>query len=102
MNVPEEIYKMILDNLHITYTPDDSTERRISNEIESGIDFIRKYCDKNADCSPGTDFGQMLCEYVLRAESGDLETFKKDYSEEIVGAKIEADVKEYAEAMGYA
>ena len=44
----------------------------------------------------------MLCEYVLRAESGDLETFKKDYSEEIVGAKIEADVKEYAEAMGYA
>ena len=61
--------------------------------IESGIAFIRKYCDKNADCSPGTDFGQMLCEYVLRAESGDLETFKKDYSEEIVGAKIEADVK---------
>lgn len=39
MKVADEIYQMILDDLHITYDIDPSTERRIENEIwpESNI-----------------------------------------------------------------
>lgn len=101
-NVSDEIFKMILDNLHITYTTDEDTEIRLRNEISAGIAYIQKYCNPSADCSPGTIFGQMLCDYVLRAESGDLETFADDFAEDITAAKIESDTKQYAEAMGYA
>lgn len=101
-NVADDVYQMILDNLHITYIPDDSTERRLNNEILSGIAYIKKYCDPSADCMPGTTSGQLLCDYVLRAESGDVETFATDFSDEITGSKIATDVKKYAEAMGYA
>ena len=93
---------MILDNLHITYTPDESTEKRIRNETASGIAYIRKYCDPGAVCSPGTRFGQLLCEYVLRAEAGALETFPQDFAEEITASSIEYETAKYAEAMGYA
>lgn len=98
----EEIYQMILDNLHITYTPDDSTVRRLKNEIASGIAYIKKYCNPDADCSPGTRFGQLLCEYVLRAEAGALDTFPQDFAEEITASNVEYEVSKYAEAMGYA
>lgn len=101
-NVTDEIYWMILNNLHITYDPDQSTEERLINEAEAGIAYIKKYCDPDADCSPGTQFGQLLCDYVLRAESGALETFAKDFAEDITAAKIEFDAAKYAEAMGYA
>lgn len=101
-NVADDVYQMILDNLHITYNPDNSTERRLENEISAGIAYIKKYCDPSADCRPGTASGQLLCEYVLRAESGDLETFKNDFADEITGVKIAHDTDQYAEAMGYA
>lgn len=101
VSIPQEVYQMILDNLHITYTPDDSTKNRITNEISSGIEYIRKYCDPSAECSPGTNSGQLLCDYVLRSESGALETFAADFAEEITAVKIETDVDGYAEAMGY-
>ena len=101
-DVKVEIHNMILNNLHITYTPDDSTERRLKNEINAGIAYIKEYCDPDADFTPGTRFGQMLCDYVLRAEAGALETFAKDFAEEITASKAETDVKKYAEAMGYA
>lgn len=101
MSVPEEVYKMILDNLHITYTPDDSTKNRITNEILSGINYIQRNCDPTAECSPGTVSGQLLCDYVLRAESGALETFAVDFAEEITAVRLETDVDGYAEAMGY-
>lgn len=100
--VKDEVYKMILDNLHATHEVDESSERRIKNEISSGIAYIKKYCNPRADFAPGTQFGQMLFEYVLRAESGAAETFASDFSEEITAARMEHDVKEYAEAMGYA
>ncbi len=100
--VQDEVYKMIFDNLHITYKVDESTENRLKNEISSGIAYIKKYCNPRADFSPGTQFGQMLCEYVLRAESGELETFADDFSEEITAASIEHEADDYAEAMGYA
>lgn len=100
--IQEEVYNMILDNLHITYNPDSSTKNRLLNEISSGIAYIKKYCDPDADCLPGTYYGQLLCDYVLRAESGDLETFSKDFAEEITGSKVASDVSQYAEAMGYA
>ncbi len=93
---------MILDNLHITYTPDDSTDKRLRNEIASGIAYLRKYCSPDADCRPGTSFGQLLCEYVLRAEAGALDTFAQDFAEEITAANIENEASRYAEAMGYA
>ena len=101
-DIPEEIYQMILDNLHKTYTLDESTEKRIRNETASGIAYIRKYCDPGADCLPGTRFGQMLCDYVLRAEAGASETFPRDFAEEITGSRIEYETEKYAEAMGYA
>ena len=101
-NVTDEIYRMILNNLHITYDPDQSTEERLINEAEAGIAYIKKYCDPDADCSPGTKFGRLLCDYVLRAEAGALETFANDFEEDIIGAKIASDTEQYAEAMGYA
>ncbi len=100
--VTDKIYKMIIDNLHITYTPDSSTEKRLKNEIGAGIAYIKKYCSPCADFSPGTRFGQMLCDYVLRAESGALETFAEDFAEEITSERAEYEVEQYAEAMGYA
>ena len=102
MNITDEIYQMILDNLHITCIPDESTDNRLANEISAGIAYIKKYCDPSAECMPGTISGQMLCDYVLRAESGDLETFANDFAEEITGAKIASDTEQYAEAMVYA
>lgn len=99
--ISDEIYKMIIDNLHITYTPDESTERRLKNEIADGISFIREHCDPEADCAPGTKFAGMLCDYVLRAESGAKETFAQDFAEDITGAKIGYDTRKYAEVMGY-
>lgn len=100
--VTDKIYKMILDNLHITYKPDESTKRRLKNEIGAGIAYIKKYCNPGADFSPGTRFGQMLCDYVLRAEAGALETFAVDFAEEITAARAEYEAERYAEAMGYA
>ena len=45
--ISDEIYKMIIDNLHITYTPDESTQRRLKMRsptvfILSGSTAIRK------------------------------------------------------------
>lgn len=101
MPVTENIYKMILDNLHITYEPDESTKNRLRNETEAGMEYIRKYCSPAADFSPGKQYGQMLCDYVLRAEAGALETFAQDFAEDITAAGIETEVNGYAEAMGY-
>lgn len=102
MAISDEIYQMILNNLHITYTPDESTVKRLENEIASGTAYIQKYCGPDAECSPGTISGQLLCEYVLRAEAGALETFPQDFAEEITALGIESQVSGYAEAMGYA
>ena len=96
------IIQMVKDNLHITYDTDESTERRLRNEAESGVQYIRKYCDPAATCEPGTRFAAMLCEYVLRAESGALESFQADYATEITAARAELDADRYAAAMGYA
>lgn len=100
--VKNDVYQMLLDNLHITYEPDGSTKRRIMNEAASGIAYIRKYCNPDADCIPGTLEGQLLCEYVLRAEAGALDTFSKDFAGEITACSIEYEAAKYAEAMGYA
>lgn len=95
------IIQMIKDNLHITYDTDESTERRLRNEADSGIQYIRKYCDPAAACEPGTRYAAMLCDYVLRAESGALDSFQADYATEITAARAELDADRYAEAMGY-
>lgn len=100
-SIPENVRQMVMDDLHITYAPDGSTINRISNEISSGMAYIKKYCDPNADFCPGTTSGRMLCDYVLRAEAGALETFADDFAADITAAKIETDVNRYAEAMGY-
>ncbi|HBA62594.1 MAG TPA: hypothetical protein DCZ20_01925 [Lachnospiraceae bacterium] len=100
--VTEEIYQMLIDNMHITYVPDESTERRIKNEASSGIAYIRKYCDPEADFGPGSRFGQMLCDYVLRAEAGARETFAVDFAGEITAAHLEHEVEQYAGVTGYA
>ncbi len=102
VKVSEKIYQMILNNLHITYTPDDSTVDRLKNEIASGIAYIQKYCSPAADFKPGTGSGQLLCEYVLRAEAGAIDTFAQDFAEEITALNIEYETSRYAEAVGYA
>jgi len=102
MAVSDSIIRMVEDNLHITYEPDESTLRRIENETESGIRFIQRFCDPSATCEPGTKFAAMLTEYVLRAEAGALETFEQDYARDIRVGRIETEVADFAEALGYA
>ncbi|MBQ9612236.1 MAG: hypothetical protein IJV14_06565 [Lachnospiraceae bacterium] len=100
--ITEAIYNMLLRALHVTYTPDEDTAERIRTEGAAGIALIQKYCDPEADCSPGTRCGQLLCEYVLRSEAGAAETFLQDFTQDIVEIKNESDIKAYAEAQGYA
>ena len=99
--VTQTIYEMLLQFLHITQTPDADSVSRIQNEAASGIRYIQRYCDPEATCEPGTDYSDLLCEYVLRAEGGALATFEDDFAQDIVQAKIITDTKMYAEAMGY-
>lgn len=98
----DNTYQMILDNLHITVEPDESTKRRLENEIEEGERYIKKYCSPDADFSPGTQAGALLCEYVLRAEAGARATFAQDFAEDILQCRLETETGKYAEAMGYA
>lgn len=100
--VTEDILQMIFNSLHITYTPDRATEQRIRNETASGMAYIRRYCDRGAVFTPGSRFGQLLCDYVLRAEAGALETFAADFAGDITASRIEHETGAYAEAMGYA
>ncbi len=97
----ESIYQMLLDFLHVLQEPDESTVRRITSEGNAGIALIRKYGDPDASCEPGTESGALLCEYVLRAESGAAMTFIQDFAQEVLSLRVETDVREYAEAMGY-
>ena len=94
-------YQMLLDNLHITYTPDPSTVSRITNECDAGVAYIRRYGDPGAECEPGTESGALLCEYVLRAEAGALETFQQDFLADLIQLKALYDVNGFAEAKGY-
>lgn len=96
-----DILQMLKDNLHITYELDDSTERRLWNEAGDGIAYIRKYISPDASCEPGTEYAGLLCEYVLRAESGALDTFAVDFAKDIVAGRIITDVDIYARSRGY-
>ena len=102
MAVDNGIMKMVKDSLHITYEPDESTLSRLESEVSAGIAYIKQYCDPAAGCSPGTYYGELLCEYVLRAEAGALDTFAADFAVDISSSKIRKEVDEYAGAMGYA
>ena len=97
----ESIYNMALSFLHVTHTLDAASVSRITNEINAGIAYIRKYGDPNATCEPGTESGALLCEYVLRAEAGALETFQVDFLSDLLQLKALHDVTQYAEAMNY-
>lgn len=99
--VSSEIFDAIKNFLHITYTVDQATEDRLTNEISAGMEYIRRYCDPEATCAPGSRFGAMLQEYVLRAESGAVDSFKTDFANEITSERIGIDVDAYAAAMGY-
>ncbi len=96
-----EILNMVLQFLHVTYELDQATSARITNEINAGIEYLNRYFDSGADFAPGTLSGQYLCEYVLRAESGALETFAADFAQDIAQGRIKVEVDEYAEAKGY-
>ena len=102
MDVPETIYQMILDDLHITFTPDDATARRLKDRIKDGIAYIKANCDPVPDCEPGGKHAALLKDYVLRAESGAVSTFPQDFAGEIRSSRVAFDVEGYAEAMGYA
>lgn len=100
--VSDTIFEMVKNNLHITYTLDESGTARLTNETADGMQYIKRYCDPAALFEPGEKYAALLCEYVLRAEAGALETFAADYAAEIRAGKLEYDVDKYAEAMGYA
>ena len=95
----ENIYLMVLDYQHITYTPDPATVSRLHQEIRDGINYIRRYVDPNATCEPGTAYSGLLCEYVMRAEAGAVDTFSADFAKEIHGGAIYTAVEDYAEAV---
>ena len=101
MAVSTTIFNMVCNNLHITYTLDTSTTARLTNEIETGIAYIQRYCDSAATCEPGTLSGQLLCEYVLRAESGALDSFAVDFRKDILEARNFVEVGTYAQEKGY-
>lgn len=101
MAITETVYSMLLRALHVTYTPDEDTERRIRAEGSAGKDLLNRYADPEADCEPGSRCGQLLCDYVMRAEAGAAETFLRDFAQDIVEIKSEYDTKTWAAGMGY-
>lgn len=100
--ITEQVYTMLLQRLHVTYTPDPDTAARIRNEGSAGLQLIQKYCDPTTDCSPGTRCGELLCEYVMRAEAGAAETFLRDFAQDILELQTECQVNNFAEVMAYA
>lgn len=101
MAITETVYSMLMRALHVTYTPDEDTERRIRAEGSAGKDLLNRYADPEADCEPGSRCGQLLCDYVMRAEAGAAETFLQDFAQDIVEIKSEYDAKTWAAGMGY-
>jgi len=97
----DEIIQMVKDDLHINTTLDESSERRLLNETKAGMAYLRKFADSSLSFESGTMAGQLLCDYVLRAESGATETFAADFSDEIDALKQEKDASAYAKVMGY-
>lgn len=101
MAITETVYNMLLRALHVTYTPDEDTEQRIRAEGAAGKDLLNRYADPDADCEPGTRCGQLLCDYVMRAEAGAAETFLVDFAQDIVEIKSEYDARIWAAGKGY-
>lgn len=99
--VGNEIVLMVKDSLHMSFTLDESSARRLNNEIASGIAYIKKYGDPDASFEPGTISGQLLCEYVLRAESGAAETFAVDFRNDLLAMRSESEAVLFAESQGY-
>jgi len=97
----EQIIQMVKDSLHMSFTLDESSTRRLNNEIASGIAYIQKYGDPDASFDPGTISGQLLCEYVLRAESGATETFAVDFRSDLLAMRSESEAHQFAESQGY-
>lgn len=102
MAITETVYNMLLRALHVTYTPDEDTEQRIRAEGAAGKELLNRYADPDADCEPGTRCGQLLCDYVMRAEAGAAETFLTDFAQDIVEIKSEYDARIWAAGKGYA
>ena len=92
---------MVKDSLHMSFTLDESSTRRLQNEITAGIALIREYGQSDADFAPGTIPAAWLCAYCLRAESGAAETFMQDYGAELRSWKSRHEADEFAAAMGY-
>lgn len=97
----EEIRNMLYDFLHHTMRPDESTVRRIDDEAGAGMALLKTIGNPDLTFEPGTEGGKLLCEYVLRAESGAAATFEDDFAADILRLKLSFDIQGYAEAMGY-
>lgn len=97
----ETITNMLYDFLHLTMQPDTSSAGRIQAEAYAGMALLRVLCDPELTFEPGTEGGKLLCEYVLRAESGAAATFEEDFAADILRLKVSKDIQDYAEAMGY-
>ena len=100
VTVTESCLQMVKDALHMNYALDTSTASRLNNEIMAGMQYIRSYCGPAAGFEPGEPYAQLLCDYVLRAESGALETFKADFAAELNAGQIDALTDSFAAALG--
>lgn len=95
------IRTMLYDFLHYTQEPDESSASRIEAEGESGMKLLRSLCSPNLTFTPGSESGQLLCEYVLRCEAGAAAAFQEDFKSDIIRLQSIYLVEGYAEAMGY-
>ncbi len=99
--ITNAITDMLYDFLHLTMQPDASSVRRIEAEAYAGMALLKVLCDPDMTFESGTEGGKLLCEYVLRAESGAAATFEEDFAADILRLKVSNDIQGYAEAMGY-
>ena len=83
------------------YEADEDTTSRLTTEIGASIDYLRTYADPTTDFEQGSRMRELLCERVMRAEAGEVESFDKDFKDDVRSISINLQTAEYAAEMGY-
>jgi len=99
--VPENVFNMVKRFLQINHQLSESDRQELEDKIASGMAYLHEIADPDATFSPGTVSGQLLCEYVLRAESGATDTFGTDFGADLIQQNASYRTAQYAAAKGY-
>ena len=99
--VSENIFAMVKRFLQISHQLSESDRQELEDKIASGMDYLHEVADPDATFAPGTFSGQLLCEYVLRTESGATDTFGTDFGRDLIQQNMSYRTAKYAEAKGY-